>query len=216
MSARKYSNAEEFEEKWSRVNLTLIPSYKQPPLRNTPAEISRVQNARVISRKEEKEKNKRWPREHFDTVRAANTHDSMSQDEMEMKRESKNEKGKAREKVKWILQQYKQVIPVKNILQYVNKTVEEFLHPSPKLVIEGESPPHSKGGYNYRKYKYTNITKKPVKPKIMAKKPAKQKTMAKKPEKRKILTKKPAKQKTMAKKPTKPKIMAKKPAKPKI
>jgi hypothetical protein len=201
MSARKYSNAEEFEEKWSGVDLTLKPSYKQPPIRNTPAEISRVQNARVISRKEEKEKNKRWPREHFDTVRSANTHDSMSQAEMEMKRENEKKRENAREKVKRILQQYKQpipklTIPVNKIFKHVKKTVEEFLHPSPKLVIEGESRSHSKGGYNYRKYKYTNITKKPAKPKI--------------------LTKKPAKPKILTKKPTKPKIMAKKPAKPKI
>ena len=36
-------------------------------------------------------------------------------------------------------------------------------------VVEGYSPPNSKGGYNSRKYKYTNITKQPKKPNILKK-----------------------------------------------
>ena len=51
------------------------------------------------------------------------------------------------------------------------------------VVVHGQTPTNSKGGYTSRKYKYTNITKKPAKPKILAKKPAKPKILTKKPAK---------------------------------
>ncbi len=208
MSSRKYSNAEELNERWLRLGdeLKLETSYKQPP----------IHKARVIPMKEEQENKERWLREHFGTFRAANTRDSMkhaeilrSQQEMQNKIDEK-ETEKASEKVKKILQKYKLFIPkiLTHVANKVKNNAEELLYPQPKLELKGQSPPrpHSKGGYNSQKYKCTNIAKKPTKHKILTKKPAKQKTMAKKP----------AKQKTMAKKPAKPKIMAKKPAKPKI
>jgi len=48
------------------------------------------------------------------------------------------------------------------------------------VVVHGQTPTNSKGGYTSRKYKYANITKKPAKPKNMAKKPAKPKNIGKK------------------------------------
>ena len=55
------------------------------------------------------------------------------------------------------------------------KSLRSLWRTEKPLVIDGVTPPNSKGGHNSRKYKYTNITKKPAKPKILAKKPAKPK-----------------------------------------
>ena len=202
MSSRVFSNDEEKNESWLRTNLSLVPSYNNPPVRKTPAEISRSsQNARVIPIKEEEDNRKRWFREHFDPLIPIKTHDGMTPAEKILRSQQKMnneiEREKVSKKVKQILQQYNAPVPVNKMIKNVKngiKKVKDYLSPQPRMKSLGSSPPLEYGGYNYRKYKYTNITKKPAKPKILAKKPAKPKILAKKPAKPKILAKKPAKE----------------------
>ena len=183
MSSKVFSNAEEQDESWLRTKLDLNTSYK-PSVRKTPAEISRGKNARVIPIKEENENRARWLRLHFGPLIPKKTSDSMTPAEIlssQQKMQIEIERENASKKVKQILQQYNELPnPFKKIETYVKKNankvkknVKDYFSPPTimKPLGRSKSPPHSIGGYNYRKYKYTNITKKPTKPKILAKNP---------------------------------------------
>jgi len=196
MPARVIPNEEELNGDWLRLgkDLTLIASYKKPPIRNTPAEISSSQKARVIPIKEEKAMRSLRTKFSPPTSRANKAPKSMtyaelvlSQQNMEREIERENEirvarilkQTNRRNYIKNLLQKNVAYIPgpVKKIITNVAKKAKEkvvnIFNPQTKFEVLGQSPPHphSKGGYNYRKYKYTNIAKKPAK-KIMAKKPA--------------------------------------------
>jgi len=218
MSARVIPTNEELNGDWLRLgkDLTLIASYKKPPIRNTPAEISSSQKARVIPIKEEKTMQSLRTKFSPPTSRANKALKSttyaelvLSQQNMEKEIERENERqneirreearkriamilkqNKAKNYIRNLLRKNKAFIPepVKKIITDVAKKAKEkvfnFLsHQPTKLEELGQSPPNSKGGYNYRKYKYTNITKKPAKPKIFTKKPKKQQIFTKKPKK---------------------------------
>lgn len=189
MSSKVFSNAQEQDGSWLRTKLDLNTSYKKATVRKTPAEISSSQNARVIPIKEEKKNRAMWLREHFGPLIPKKTSDSMTPAEIlssQQKMQIEIERENASKKVKHILQKYNELPnPFKRIETYVKKNVKDYFSPPTimKPLGRSKSPPHSIGGYNYRKYKYTNITKKPKK-KILAKKPAKPKILAKKPKKK--------------------------------
>ena len=198
MAPRVLTNEEEANERWLRTpNLSLVTSYEKAPVRKTPAEISRSKNARVIPIKEENENKERLLREHFSPSIPIKTPDGMTPAEM---LRQQNEmlieiaRGKISEDVKKNLQINNKNNPFKQFIDDGINKLKNIIYPRPRMNSLGSTPPKSNGGYNYRKYKYTNITKNPAKPNILAKKPAKPKILTKKP-KKKILTKKPAKPK---------------------
>ena len=143
-----------------KLDLSLVTSYNKAPVRTTPDKSN--QNARVISKKEEEERRKvrfNKPFGHF---------------KQNMTNENRGRKVESPFSFKGM---------IKKAIKKAIEKGKDFLNPPPRMNSLGSTPPKSNGGYNYRKYKYTNITKKPKK-KILAKKPAKPKILAKKPKKK--------------------------------
>jgi len=165
MSTRVLTREEELVERDRlKLDLSLVTSYNKAPVRTTPDKSN--QKARVIP---EEERRRNLLRTRAEILRS----------EQNMKNENRGIK-------------VKPTFSFKGMIEKAIEKGKDFLNPPPRMNSLGSTPPKSNGGYNYRKYKYTNITKKPKK-KILAKKPAKPKILAKKPAKPKILAKKPKK-----------------------
>jgi hypothetical protein len=151
-------------------------------------------SARVIRKEEEERDRESRYKPHKEITRAMNSPDRITPAELSrsmraMQKEIEMNKDKERLRSPTLPPRS---IRLKNFLKRIlNDTVNSLpsnLKPKKKqpiVVVHGHTPTNSnsKGGYTSRKYKYTNITKKPAKPKILAKKPAKPKILAKKPAK---------------------------------
>jgi len=202
------------ERGWLAENLDLEVNYRRTPKRNKHNEGKSSNHPRVITYEEEMQLRTRISpstlrannsHRSMTPVELLLSQKNMEREfELELERQKERKREEARKRVQILLRKQKikkyiqdllKASSVKEIITKVAKKaknakdkLDDIINPQPKLEELGVSPPHSRsnGGYNYQKYKYTNIAKKQAKPKIMAKKPAKRKIMAKKPAKPKI------------------------------
>ena len=157
-----------------RLNLSLDTSYNNARVRTTPDKSN--QKARVISKKEEEKKRKEMFNKlfgHFKHIN--NTPQIMTRAEILRSEQNMINENRGRK--------VESPFSFKGMIKKAIEKGNNFLNPPTRMNPLGSTPPKTNGGYNYRKYKYTNITKKPKK-KILAKKPAKPKILAKKPKKK--------------------------------